>query len=158
MLRRNATVTKRGLRITDGATFCPLGGWGLEKKSVRVVGETEGTLIHGNGYKHRSRWISVIRQDLPTASRHPLASQDLPSHPTQREEEVKERGEGEKEKEKTGHRCEACHTQSHGQGEKTIEKDGDGDGWLWCKWTRLEGQVPSHCWARLLCQSQAEQD
>lgn len=40
-----------------------------------------------NRDEHRSR-VS-IRQDLPTTCRHPPAPQDLPSHPTQREEEVK---------------------------------------------------------------------
>lgn len=109
-----------------------------------MVGEntsysTTSTQKRGQTRKQTGR-VS-IRQDLPTTCRHPPAPQDSPSHPTQREEEVK-RGEKER-KRKTGHRCEACRTQPHGRDEETIERRySDGGDWLWCKWTRLEGQIP----------------
>lgn len=74
--------------------------------------------IHRNRDKQKKTARVSIRRDLPTACRHPRAPQDLPYHPTQREEEVEGR-----EREKTGHRCEARRTQPHRQDEKTIQTD-----------------------------------
>lgn len=98
-----------------------------------------------------------IRQDLPTTCRHPLAPQDLPSHPTQREEVVKG-GRG-RERENRTKMWSMPHTTTQTRWKDDRERHySDGDDWLWWKWTRLEGQIPPHCCARLLCQSQAEQD
>lgn len=125
--RRSYSLHEGRLKVRDNSAHVVFTAWWEKHTSYASTAH-----LHRNGDKHRSR-VS-IRQDLPTACRHPLAPQDLPSHPTQREEEVKGRRGREKEKKKTGHRCEACRTQPHRRDERTIERDtlrhgyGDGDG------------------------------
>ncbi len=100
-----------------------------------------------------------IRQDLPTTCRHPQAPQDLPSHPTQREEVVKGGRGRERERENKTQMWSMPHTTTKTRWKDDRERHySDGDDWLWCKWTRLEGQIPPHCCDCLLCQTQAEQD
>lgn len=85
---------KKGFRKTDGATLCTQGGWRLEITVYMSCSQYGGrntsyaTNIYTETGTNTEADVS-IRQDLPTTCRHPPAHQDLPSHPTQREEEVK---------------------------------------------------------------------
>lgn len=91
--RRSYSLHEGRLKVRDNSAHVVFTAWWEKHTSYASTAH-----LHRNGDKHRSR-VS-IRQDLPTACRHPLAPQDLPSHPTQREEEVKGRRGREKEKKK----------------------------------------------------------
>lgn len=105
----------KGHRKTDGAAFCA-------KRRPRVrnggvhVSVTAWWEKHANVDRKKKMGTNTeadgkvsISGNLPITCHHPQAPRDSPSHPTQREEEVKG---GEEEKEKTRHTCEACHIET----------------------------------------------